>query len=80
MEKEYPKTIKVSVQKEVTEEVEMRVAASNEFGAVYVDMDNKRFHIVGDKTKCLVVLAKDWALGADDAEILFLLMYSFEEV
>lgn len=80
MEKNYPKTIKVSVQKEVTEEVEMRIVASNDFGAVYADPENKRFHIVGDKTKCLVVLAKDWAYGCDDAEVLFLMMYSYEEV
>lgn len=80
MEKHYPETMKVTVKKEVTEEVELRIAASNDFGAVYVDIENRRFHIVGDKVKCLVVLAKDWAVGEPGAQILFFMLYGFEEV
>ena len=79
--KNYPetKTIRVQFTKEVNEDVEFMIVASNDYGAVYVNMEHKRFHIVGDKVKCLVVLAKDMMVGEPAAIALFAMLYSFAE-
>lgn len=79
--KNYPetKTIRVQFTKEVNENLEFLIVASNDFGAVYVNMEHKRFHITGDKVKCLVVLAKDMMVGEPAAIALFAMLYSFTE-
>lgn len=72
-------TIRVQFSKNVNEEVEFEKVASNSYGSVYVNMEHKRFHITGDKVKCLVVLAKDMMVGEPAAIALFAMLYSFTE-
>lgn len=74
-------TIRVQFSKSVNEEVEFEKVASNSYGAVYVNMEHHKFHIIGNKVKCLVVLSKDMVASEHRiaAIALFAMLNAFDE-
>ena len=74
-------TIRVQFSKSVNEEVEFEKVASNSYGSVYVNMEHQKFHIIGNKVKCLVVLSKDMVASEHRiaAIALFAMLNVFDE-
>lgn len=74
-------TIRVQFSKNVNEEVEFDKVASNSYGTVYVNMEHQKFHIIGNKVKCLVVLSKDMVASEHRiaAIALFAMLNAFDE-
>lgn len=74
-------TIRVQFSKNVNEEVEFEKVASNSYGSVYVNMEHQKFHIIGNKVKCLVVLSKDMVASEHRiaAIALFAMLNAFDE-
>ena len=78
-----PETLEVRVQfsRTVNNTVTFEKIACNDFGTVYVNMEHQKFHIIGNKVKCIVTLAKDLVNPENRiaAIALFALLNAFEE-
>lgn len=78
-----PETIEVRVQfsKNINNIVTFEKVACNGYGSVYANMEHKKFHIVGNKVKCIVALAKDIICSSHrvDAIALFAMLNAFDE-
>lgn len=78
-----PETLDVRVQfaKDVNNIVHFDKVACNDYGTVYVNMEHQKFHIIGNKVKCVVALAKDMVVGSHriDAVALFAMLNAFDE-
>lgn len=78
-----PETIEVRVQfsRNVNNNVTFEKVACNDYGTVYANMEHQKFHIIGNKVKCLVCLAKD--MVASDHRVaaiaLFAMLNAFDE-
>ena len=51
--------VRVQFSRNVNNTVTFEKIACNDFGTVYVNIEHQKFHIIGNKVKCLVTLAKD---------------------
>lgn len=78
-----PETLEVRVQfsRTVNNTVTFEKIACNDYGTVYVNMEHHKFHIIGNKVKCLVTLAKDMVNPENRiaAIALFAMLTAFEE-
>ena len=78
-----PETLEVRVQfsRTVNNTVTFKKIACNDFGTVYVNMEHNKFHIIGNKVKCLVTLTK-YMVNPENrvaAIALFAMLNAFEE-
>lgn len=73
--------IRVQFSRNVNNTVTFEKIACNDFGTVYVNMEHQKFHIIGNKVKCLVTLAKDMVNPENRvaAIALFAMLSVFEE-
>ena len=78
-----PETLEIRVQfsRTVNNTVTFEKIACNDFGTVYANMEYHKFHIIGNKVKCLVTLAKDMVNPENRiaAIALFAMLSAFEE-
>ena len=73
--------VRVQFSRNVNNTVTFEKIACNDFGTVYVNMEHQKFHIIGNKVKCLVTLAKDMVNPENRvaAIALFAMLSVFEE-
>lgn len=78
-----PETLEIRVQfsRTVNNTVTFEKIACNDYGTVYANMEQHKFHIIGNKVKCLVTLAKDMVDPENHiaAIALFAMLNAFEE-
>ena len=78
-----PETLEIRIQfsRTVNNTVTFDRIACNDYGTVYVNMEHKKFHIIGNKVKCLVCLAKDMLNPENkiSAIALFAMLNAFDE-
>ena len=78
-----PETLEIRVQfsRTVNNTVTFERIACNDYGTVYVNTEHQKFHIIGNKVKCLVTLATDMVNPENRiaAIALFAMLSVFEE-